>query len=444
MLNGITWQNALGLAIFIVMCGFIAYFGDLLGRKMGKKRLSLLGMRPRYTAIAMTAVTGMLIAVLTISIMAGLSQRVRLLMLRGLAIVSERKQMETQLASTHRAYDRASTQLKEEELALVQARKDATAAERKRDEIIKERDRLAQSLVHLKGDLRRNKQELASAQRSLMNARGDLTSARKEITVRRIEIKKQQVAIAELEDKRIKLLVVSRELAKAAKDAIGRLKAMQERDIAYRLGDEVSRTVIDCSKSKKEIRQEILGLIDAADKKARTLGCAGAENGRAVEILPIEVNGKFIPESEVIDAIADNISAGKGSVVTRVISLSNTVVGEQALVNFSLHPDRLVYKAGEEVSSIVIDGGLSRGHIFGALVQFFKSNVRAAAISKGVIPSTDDDGQPSVGQIPGETLFYLVDRIKSSGTEVRVHASAAKDTWSADTLVLDLNVGDRL
>ena len=83
-----TWRTILVLAIFVAVCGFIAYFGDLLGRRMGKRRLTLFGLRPRYTAILVTSLTGMLIAVFAIGIMALVSQRVRLLMIQGDSIVS--------------------------------------------------------------------------------------------------------------------------------------------------------------------------------------------------------------------------------------------------------------------------------------------------------------------------------------------------------------------
>jgi hypothetical protein len=117
------------------------------------------------------------------------------------------------------------------------------------------------------------------------------------------------------------------------------------------------------------------------------------------------------------------------------------VKGEQAMVNIMLYPNRLIYRAGSAVAETTIDGSLSRGQIFGSLVQFFKSKVRSAAVGRGVIPSTDDEGQLSVGQIPGDTLFNLVDQIKDAGDRVLVRASVAKDTWSADNLVLHLSVG---
>ncbi len=66
------------LTVMIVLAsGLIAYLGDLIGRKMGRKRLSLFGLRPRYTAIVISICAGMLIAALTLTVAFVVSKRVR-------------------------------------------------------------------------------------------------------------------------------------------------------------------------------------------------------------------------------------------------------------------------------------------------------------------------------------------------------------------------------
>ena len=61
--------TGLVIGLLVVMCGGIAYMGDLLGRRMGKKRLSLFGLRPRHTAVVFTIATGMLIAAVTLGVL---------------------------------------------------------------------------------------------------------------------------------------------------------------------------------------------------------------------------------------------------------------------------------------------------------------------------------------------------------------------------------------
>ncbi len=55
------------IPLLIVVSGGIAYVGNLVGRAIGRRRLTLLGLRPRYTAQVITIATGMLITVVTVA-----------------------------------------------------------------------------------------------------------------------------------------------------------------------------------------------------------------------------------------------------------------------------------------------------------------------------------------------------------------------------------------
>ncbi len=61
----------------IIISGLIASIGDYVGLKIGKKRVSVFGLRPHYTAIFVTIVTGILIAIITITVLTISSQDVR-------------------------------------------------------------------------------------------------------------------------------------------------------------------------------------------------------------------------------------------------------------------------------------------------------------------------------------------------------------------------------
>ena len=50
--------------IIIVMAGAIAYVGDRVGHQVGRKRLTLFGLRPKYTSTIVAVGTGMIIALI--------------------------------------------------------------------------------------------------------------------------------------------------------------------------------------------------------------------------------------------------------------------------------------------------------------------------------------------------------------------------------------------
>ena len=65
------------IVVLIITGGAIAFIGDRLGSKIGKKRLSIFGLRPRHTSIIITICTGILITTLTFGVMAAASENVR-------------------------------------------------------------------------------------------------------------------------------------------------------------------------------------------------------------------------------------------------------------------------------------------------------------------------------------------------------------------------------
>jgi len=62
--------------------GIIALLGDRVGMRVGKKRLSLCGLRPKYTSMIITVVTGIMIAGTTLLLLAVVSKDVRTALFR--------------------------------------------------------------------------------------------------------------------------------------------------------------------------------------------------------------------------------------------------------------------------------------------------------------------------------------------------------------------------
>lgn len=65
------------ILILILISGLIAYLGDVLGTYVGKRRLTVLGLRPRITALVVAISTGILITLLTLGALTIISEDVR-------------------------------------------------------------------------------------------------------------------------------------------------------------------------------------------------------------------------------------------------------------------------------------------------------------------------------------------------------------------------------
>lgn len=77
------------LALIVVVSGGSAYFADWLGRKLGKKRLWIGRLRPRHTAALFVILSGMLISLITITLVATVSSDVRTWLAEGRRAAAE-------------------------------------------------------------------------------------------------------------------------------------------------------------------------------------------------------------------------------------------------------------------------------------------------------------------------------------------------------------------
>ena len=450
-----SWRNFLALAIFVAVCGVIAYCGDILGRRMGKRRLSLFGLRPRYTAIVTTTITGMLIAIFTIAVMATISQRVKLLMLQGIEIVQKYQTVKAQLQEAIEVRDKQRALAKQAQREARAAVKEATSLKRtlaalqedlrqKKAELARatqrvqqldsERIRLTNDIRKLSAELEKNKTALETAQSALAETEKELASAKKEVALRRTEVAKLESDIQKLEELLGKKLLEKK-----------------EKPVVFGPEQEIVRGTIECAQSKSKIKADLITLLDKADQRARAKGAQVGSNGRAIEIKPKQIRDPqakkvvTFDEEKIIDFLAEEISSGSGSVVVRIYSWGNSFVGEQAIVDFWLNYNRLIYHQGDEVAATTIDGSLSRGQIFGQLIMFLRTDVRYAALANDIIPEVDEEGQKTVGTISDwDEILNLVEQIKTLGKPVRVKAIAEKDTWSVGPLEVSFVLDEKL
>ena len=61
----------------LVLGGVLSTLGDRLGSRVGKARLSLFNLRPRKTAVVITALTGSLISAISLGLMLLVSNQLR-------------------------------------------------------------------------------------------------------------------------------------------------------------------------------------------------------------------------------------------------------------------------------------------------------------------------------------------------------------------------------
>jgi uncharacterized protein (DUF3084 family) len=113
------------LLALVVLGGFISYYGDLQGRRWGKKRVSWFGMRPKHTAILITSLTGAFISLLSIITLLAISPMLRDVIWRGERAIRENRELSE-------AADGYRSEIKVAKTELYNAQTDKTRAEQEK------------------------------------------------------------------------------------------------------------------------------------------------------------------------------------------------------------------------------------------------------------------------------------------------------------------------
>lgn len=93
------------IIILLILSGVLAYVGDVLGRKIGKMRISIPGLRPKTTAIVISIVTGMLITIVTLAVLTAISEEARIALFKIEEIRRDREELTKKLAEQKSVYD---------------------------------------------------------------------------------------------------------------------------------------------------------------------------------------------------------------------------------------------------------------------------------------------------------------------------------------------------
>jgi uncharacterized protein (DUF3084 family) len=118
------------LLSMVVLGGFISYYGDLQGRRWGKKRVSWFGMRPKHTAILITSLTGAFISLLSVLTLLLVSPTVRDVITQGERAIRDNKRLAAEERKNLEDYKRQSAEAQRQKESAEQER--STAQERQK------------------------------------------------------------------------------------------------------------------------------------------------------------------------------------------------------------------------------------------------------------------------------------------------------------------------
>lgn len=380
------------IVVLVLTGGVIAFIGDRLGSKVGKKKLSLFGLRPRHTSILVTIITGILITTVTFGILAIASKDVRTALF---------------------GMDKLKAELNDKQYALEEASND---------------------LASVTFDLNTTKEEYAKSKKDLEETQEDLEIAQQAAEL----LRQEQVALQNrnqelwsdnqtliennqslaqnnqfLLDNNESLKADNLELEKTNSDLQEGIENIRERPIIYRVGELLASGVIKKTDDPVKIQNDLNQIIALANSKIiDRLGTEGSKDG--VWIYPIEYQKAM-----------DRLKQAKGDTVIRLIVAANLVKGDPVLTELEMHPNRVVYQENEfvyqKIYNVPIDGSNSE-----MLISDFLRNVNMTAINNGILPNPLTG---TVGVINGNQIYAIEKALaENRGKDVLISAFAAADT----------------
>ena len=378
-----------GIRLIVIMAivgGLIAYIADHLGSKIGKKRMSVFGLRPKYTSILLTVLSGVMISVLTIGVMTMASESARTALFGMDKLQKELRSLNQEKATAAEALAKAKSEVEKQNAQI-------TDLDKRILESTKENEAIEAKLAEVNSSYEKAQNEVSS----LNEAKDTLGKE-----------------VASLEK-------ATQALRKGIID-------MREGQVYYRAGEIIYAAVLNGGKDHAENEAQVNWLLQHANEAAiQRLGIEHKEGEKLQAIwLPAEVVHKAV-------AVLDS---SKGNLLFRVRTVANIFVGELAICDFEIHENQFIYPEDSLILSENYDLSAHPEQKENLLMRFL-AKINHKAVEDGVLP---DPLTGKVGTMDASTMLNASNAINKAGEKFVLEAYAKSDITSAGPVQLRLEV----
>lgn len=408
--------------VMIVTGGAIAFIGDKLGTKIGKKRLSIFGLRPRHTSMIVTVVTGCLITGLSIGFMALISQNVRTALfgmdeLRQTmnSTLAELDDATENLFKAQEEFERANANLKESKQEIV-------ALKNEQEELRAESDRLKEGNERLE----ETNSELVAQNENLSDTNATLEADNKKLGEFNVTLTADNEKLSSDNDRlstdNEKLTADNSELEERNRRLRDGIIAIREGDITLRAGEVLAVGLIRGGQNGEEIANAINALAEQATQNL--IQRFGGDEDNSVWL--------YQPE---LQRVIEEIESGGRDMVLRISAAGNMVRGEPVRSRLELYPNELIFNKGEQILSKTYE--LNDDNPPELILQDFLSEINHIAANKGILT---DPLTGSVGRMEGTQLYEVLEALLLAKEKIQLTATAREETTSQGPLRLNIKV----
>lgn len=401
------------LLVLAIMGGIIAYLGDKIGSRVGKKKIKLFGLRPKYSSILITIITGISISAVTLGVMSILSQNVRIALF-GMY------QLQLQKAELEQQRDRLLEQVRN--LGIEMEEKNSLLAENEallrhqEDQLSEANDRIRMTQLDLE-QTQAARDDMSRQLTIVQVARDEMMARNEQLNTENDELEKMQAHMTETIgklDERIKLLN-------------DKMTDIREGQVLFRVGEVLSSTVIMSGQSDTATQEALGELLTKTNDSIRNH--LGIQDGSAVLL--------YVSKDELEETIASLHSMPKGSKLIRITAAGNIILGEPALVHVQIYDNNLIYHKGEVVAELTLRASDVDGSAEYEVFRFLHE-VNQQAVKQGLLP---DPLTGNVGSLTATQIFDTMQRIKAYNSgEIILRAVTRNDIYTAGPLDIDIMV----
>jgi len=467
--------------------GLAAYLGDLLGYRLGKRRLSLLRLRPRTTARLVAVLVGLMIPLVTVGITSLLVPEVKDAVFRIDDLHRKIGSLQSECDTIGKQRDSFRGEANEQRKVAGDARADADESRKDlsavQTELTAARGHLAEARSRV-GELRAQTERLG---RDRERAVRDRDEARKDLKVAETALDDAETALDEA-DKKLAAATESvkkaigdkerleqeRDRLKADRDALvaeaqtlrQNLGALREqltqvqrewelqhtifslRHPILDIDTELVRGVIYRPPTVDELTDEIVKLLVLADTAAEAAGAGPTEKGRFTRaIYPVDPartwdRDELPPEEMVLGAVRRQLWASPADEnVVQVKAAGRAFAGEPVQVRFEARPNELVFRKDEPIVTRELPAGLedvdALERLWLLIADPKHSEVRRQAQAANLLP---DPADGRYGDITIRELYTAAHACAGRGQPVKVRVQAAEDAYTVGPLKIKVVV----
>lgn len=398
------------ILVLVVMGGAIAYIGDKLGSKVGKKKLTVFGLRPKHTSILVTIITGFLIAATTLGILTLASSDVRTALFGMEALKEELDSLSEEVfkQNDELKLNREALETKTQEYLELTKRIKETTRELATVEV--ERNRAAATLATIQTEYAAAKRDLAEAQQEI----DGLVETKQQLDQR----------VAELNSSKTKLEEDVQRLNDLTANLKRGMQIVREGSILFRAGEALGTSAVKAGETRAATEQALGELI------LRTNFIVLEKMGMSDK----RVEALWISQAD-FDELVNLLDRSGDEYVVRILASNNTIYGEPVIGQFEVFPNKLLYTKDKAVYTETIT--VPDSQKAEETMLMFLQKVNAEAIRQGVLP---DPLQGTVGAISGSQLFEAVKRLQSVRGPVTLSAVTTENIYSVGPLKINIEV----